>query len=205
MNYQTKTKTAQGLRDILNDLAAPVVLLEGTRNVPEKDQTKLTKLGAFLAAEFPNAVFRSGNADGSDTLFARGVESVDPSRMQVVTPTAGHRKKNIHPQSYTVPLSEVSAVHEESLAYHTNAATPANQRIIDKRNEVPQLKAKARYLLRDTLKVLGDEDNDLAPATAALFYTKADPMSGGTGHTIRVCQQQGVPFFLQADWASWIS
>jgi hypothetical protein len=205
MNYQTKTKDLQALRECLCGVGHPVVLLEGTRTVPETDKSRLTALGAFLAKELPNAVFRSGNADGSDTLFARGVESVNPARMQVVTPTAGHRKKNLHSENYVVPLANVSAVHEESLAYHTNEATPANHCIIDKRNQVPQLNAKARYLLRDTLKVLGDPDNGLAPATAAIFYTKDDPMSGGTGHTIRVCHQQGVPVFLQKDWLRWIN
>lgn len=205
MNYQTKTKNLDALRELIGGLESPVVLLEGTRSVPEKDKAKLTALGAVLAKEFPNAVFRSGNADGSDTLFARGVESVDPKRMQVVTPTAGHRKKNLHPENYVVPLASVSTVHEESLAYHTNEATPANRRIIDKRNEVPQLKAKARYLLRDTLKVLGDPDNGLAPAAAAIFYTKDDPMSGGTGHTIRVSHQHSVPVFLQNDWLNWLN
>jgi len=200
MNYKTKTTDHRELLDLIRKQESPVILLEGTRQVPEKDQAQLTALSAFLAKELPNAIFRSGNAEGSDTLFARGVESVDPTRMQVVTPTAGHRKKNLHPENYVVPLAKVSAVHEESLAYHTNEATPANRRIIDKRNDVPQLKAKARYLLRDTLKVIGDPDNGLAPATAAIFYTKADPMSGGTGHTIRVCQQHNVPVFLQNDW-----
>jgi len=195
---------------ILNDFIltmqkreSPVILLEGTRDVPEKDQSRLTELGALFAKELPQAIFRSGNADGSDTLFARGVESVDPTRMQLVIPTAGHRKKNRHPDSLVVSLSEVSAVHEEAVAYHTNEATPKNSRIIDKRNEVPQLKTKARYLMRDTLKVLGDPENSLAPASAAIFYTKPDPMSGGTGHTIRVCRQHNVPVFLQADWWLW--
>ena len=205
MNYETHPLTLSDLKDCLSQSSSPVVLLEGTRKVPEKDQARLTELGAFLAKDFPNALFRSGNADGSDTLFARGVESVDPTRMQVVTPTAGHRKKNLHPENYVVPLSAVSTVNEDSLAYHTNVATPKNQRIIDRRNEVPQLKAKARYLMRDTLKVLGDEENGLTPASAAIFYTQPDPMSGGTGHTIRVCQQNNVPVFLQAHWWNWMS
>lgn len=160
----------------------------------------LIDLGAMLAKELPDAIFRSGNAEGSDTLFTRGVESVDPARMQVITPVAGHRKKNIHPLSYVVPLSAITTVNEERLAYHTNAASPKNRRVIEKRNEVPRLKNTANYLLRDTLKVLGDPDEGLAPATAAVFYTKPDSMSGGTGHTIRVCQQHQVPVFLQKDW-----
>ena len=143
-------------------------------------------------------------AEGSDSLFVQGVESVDPSRLQLVTPDAGHRKNNRHPLSYVVPLSQISTVNEESLAYHTNAATPENRRVIEKRNEVPQLRAKARYLLRDTLKVLGDPENGLAPAAAAIFYTKPDSMSGGTSHTIRVCQQQGIPVILQNEWMKWL-
>ncbi len=187
----------------LKGTRAPVILLEGTRAVPDAHRQRLTDLGALLANELPNAVFRSGNADGSDTLFARGVESVDPARMQLVTPTAAHRRKNRHPDNYVVALSDVSAVHEESIAYRTNEATPKNSRIIDKRSEIPQLRAKARYLLRDTLKVLGDPENALAPASAAIFYTQPDPMDGGTGHTIRVCRQQNIPVFLQADWWRW--
>jgi len=204
MKYEDHKRNLSDLEDLLGKSPAPVVLLEGTRLVPEKDRKHLGELGAFLARTFSAAIFRSGNADGADTLFARGVESVDPKRMQLVVPTEGHRKTNRHPLNEIIPLNEVSGLHEESLAYHTKVATPANQRIIDKRNEVPQLKAKARYLLRDTLKVIGDEKSGLSPATAALFYTQADPMQGGTGHTIRVCRQNGVPVFLQADWWRWI-
>jgi hypothetical protein len=95
-------------------------------------------------------------------------------------------------------------VHEETLAYHTNAATPENVRIIDKRNEIPQLQSKARYLLRDTLMVMGDPAQQLAPATVGVFFTGADPMAGGTGHTIRVCKQHHVPVFLPSDWWRWL-
>ena len=195
------------LKEFIENVAGhqqPVILLEGTRDVPEHDCQRLTDLGALLAREIPQAIFRSGNADGSDTFFARGVESVDPTRMQLVTPTAGHRKKNRHPENYVVPLDDVSEVHEDKLAYHTNEATPANRAIIEKRNIVPRLKAKARYLIRDTLKVLGDPENNLKPATAGIFYTKPDPMAGGTGHTIRVCEQHDVPVFLQSIWGSWL-
>lgn len=195
----------QKLQSAVAQLTQPVILLEGTRKVPEKDQLKLFNLGRFLATEFPQAVFRSGNAEGSDTFFARGVESIDPARMQIVTPGKNHRKANLHPLNYVVPLSAISTVNEDELAYATNSATPANQRIIDKRHDVPQLKAKANYLLRDTLKVLGDPDHGLASATAALFFTASDPMSGGTGHTIRVCRLQNVPVFLQNDWWNWVS
>ncbi len=31
-----------------------------------------------------------------------------------------------------------------------------------------------------------------------------DPMAGGTGHTIRVCAQEGVPSAFQDSWQNWI-
>lgn len=48
-----------------------VILLEGTRNVP--DQDRLIGLGKSLTALLPEAVFRSGNAPGADEAFSRGV------------------------------------------------------------------------------------------------------------------------------------
>jgi len=192
------------LKSAVAGVAQPVILLAGSRKVPANLQNKLVALASFLAHEFPQALFRSGNADGSDSLFARGVNAVAPDRMQLVTPTKGHRKAHRHPVNYAIPLDTVSAVHEETLAYHTNAATPENSRIIDKRNEIPQLKSKARYLLRDTLMVLGDPETDLAPATVGLFFVDGDPLAGGTGHTIRVCRQNQVPVFLPQDWWRWL-
>lgn len=39
----------------------------------------------------------------------------------------------------------------------------------------------------------------IPPATAALFYVDpADPEAGGTGHTIRVSRQQGIPLCTQS-------
>lgn len=197
-------KQYENFKSVVAGASQPVILLAGSRQVPENLQEKLVMLAAFLANEFPQAIFRSGNADGSDALFARGVNAVAPSRLQLVTPTAGHRKAHRNPLNYAIPLNSVSAVHEEILAYHTNAATPENARVIDKRNEIPQLQSKARYLLRDTLMVMGDPAQKLAPTTVGIFFTGTDPLAGGTGHTIRVCNQHNVPVFLPQDWWRWI-
>lgn len=204
MKYHIHLPTFEEFQSSLAGPEHPVILLEGSRQVSEVHKNQLIRLGALLAETMPHARFRSGNAEGSDSLFAAGVASVDPSRMQVITPTPGHRKKNLHPDYEVVALNRVSAVHEEHLVLASNAATPANQTLMEKRKQIPRLGAKARYLLRDTLKVLGDPANDLAPADAALFYTKPDPMSGGTGHTIRVCQQHSVSFYLFNHWATWL-
>jgi len=183
---------------------APIILLEGTRAVPPSAEEALTALGRFLAQAFPQARFRSGNAEGSDTLFARGVESIDPSRMELIVPTAGHRRKNRHPENPVFALGDISPDQEEILATCSKTATPKNQGLIDQRHHIPRLGSKARYLLRDALKVVGSPNNGLPPATMAIFYTKPDPMAGGTGHTIRVCRQQGVPVVLQDAWMSWL-
>ena len=204
MNYQIHLPTLEEFQSSLDGLEHPIILLEGSRQVLEEHKNQLIRFGALLAKTMPQARFRSGNAEGSDSLFAEGVASVDPGRMQVITPTPGHRKKNLHPGYDVVALNRVSAVHEENLVLASNAATPANQTLMEKRKQIPRLGAKARYLLRDTLKVLGDPANDLSPADVGIFYTKPDPMSGGTGHTIRVCQQHGVPFYLFNHWANWL-
>ena len=60
-------------------------------------------------------------------------------------------------------------------------------------------------MLRDTLKVTGDASSGLRPASVGIFYVnEADPMKGGTGHTIRVCRHQGVPVIFQQSWKQWL-
>ncbi len=204
MKYQVQTQTLEVFTDSLREKPRPVLLLEGSREVREADQPLLVRLGALLAERMPQAVFRSGNAEGSDSFFAEGVRGVDPARMQLVTPTAGHRRKNVFPGYEVHSLDGISTLRERDLAESTSLASPANRGLIDKRQAHPRLGAKAKYLLRDTLKVLGDPENGLAPADAGLFYTKPDPMSGGTGHTIRVCQQANVPVILFVHWRLWL-
>jgi hypothetical protein len=66
--------------------------------------------------------------------------------------------------------------------------------------------AKGAYLMRDTLKVLGCAELHLAPATVGIFHVnEADPMAGGTGHTIRVSIEHGVPVVPQKIWRNWLT
>jgi len=61
--------------------------------------------------------------------------------------------------------------------------------MMNNRMRISSLAAKARYFLRDTVKVIGSQDHGLAPADAGLFFVNSvDPMKGGTGHTMRVCR-----------------
>jgi hypothetical protein len=58
-------------------------------------------------------------------------------------------------------------------------------------------------MIRDTAKVLGC--GDWGPATAGLFYDDlANPLKGGTGHTMLLCRKFQIPVFDQKIWFEWI-
>lgn len=184
--------------------ARPVILVEGTRDLPDAAAETLAAFSAWLAESYPNAIFRTGNADGSDSAFARGVARVDPSRLEYVLPYGGHRKKALAPEAHWVPLTDIPRVEEERAVYHTAQASPEYESLLAKRDAIPKLRAKSLYLLRDTLKVVGSESASLEAAAVGIFYVnQADPMKGGTGHTIRVCRKLGVPVAFQDDWMGW--
>ncbi len=183
---------------------SPVVLVEGTRNVPESDVEKLEDFARRLAEAFPRVIFRSGNAKGSDEAFANGVRSVAPSRLQLVLPYARHRPRPLGEGAYTYSLSGLSQAAEELLVGYTEKASAQYRELLAKRTRIPVLRAKAGYLLRDTLKVVGSPESGLTPAKAGIFYVNPDdPMKGGTGHTIRVCRDQNVPVAFQNEWMAW--
>lgn len=182
----------------------PVILLEGTRALPDQDRATLTGFGQALAEKYPHARFRTGNAEGADEAFAEGVKAVDPSRLEYVLPYARHRKEKMDASSYQFSLAEVPHAAEERAVYHTTKASPEYATMIEKRHLVPLLRAKSRYILRDTVKVIGAAEAGLAPATAGIFYVNAaEPAKGGTGHTVRVCRNHAVPVAMQAEWTTW--
>jgi len=201
-------KTVKDLESVLIASDNPVLLLEGARQVKAGDEQVLSDLAALLARRWPNVVFRSGNAKGSDTLFARGVESVDAARMEYVLPYERMGGTRLARDGVVKSLGQLSKAAETAIAKYTVAATPEYERIVQyyfEHGRKSRLGAKAVYLMRDALKVVGSEELGIHPATAALFYVnEADPLSGGTGHTIRVCLEQSVPVVVQEVWRGWI-
>ena len=184
---------------------APVVLLEGRRAIGSADAAAARAFAASLAREFPHLRFRSGNAEGSDEAFAGGVAEIDPARLQVVAPYASHRRKvRFAEASYASPAS-TTKIQEEKIIEATVAATPRNAGVVYRRAKSPRLAAKASYLIRDTMKVLGHSPEFPPPACGLFYVDPADPEAGGTGHTIRVCRQQGVPVAFQDSWMTWFA
>ncbi len=180
-----------------------VVLLEGKRNVAKEDAGKLSELGRLLALNTRHILFRSGNADGADYLFSQGVAGIDSSRLQVITPYRGHRRKYILSDN-VISLDDIDLSSEPEIIRQT---------CINKRYESlvglylsgkkDQSTVKAPYLLRDTLKVMGTKE--MHKASFAVFYDDLEgEMSGGTGHTMFMCRQNKVPFINQKIWFDWL-
>lgn len=195
-------------RKLIESRPQPVVLLEGRREIPQEHRARMVALAALLAREFPAVVFRSGNAEGADMAFAEGVGEVAPARLQLVVSGSRTSAVRDYPAATVCSLDQVPPDRAERLINASKLASPANARLFEegyRQDKNRQLAAKARYLLRDALKVVGDESLGLAPATGGVFYIDPlEPMAGGTGHTIRVCRQENIPVVTQMEWWTWL-
>ena len=184
------------------DKQGSIVLLEGKRKVAKDDQQRLELLGFVLAKLTSKMTFRSGNASGSDQFFCKGVAQVDKSRLEVITPYAGHRKSaNLAHKTYAlddINLDPDSELIKQS-KQHRNTEKLIDSYVSGNKNRNT---IKAAYIIRDTLKALGN--GDIKPASFGIFYDDLEnPMSGGTGHTMNVCKQNNIPMVNQTHWMSW--
>lgn len=183
--------------------ASPVVLLEGTRSLGRESEPFVEAFAAQLATQFPNAIFRSGNAPGSDQAFARGVAKVDVSRLEIVVPYARHRLAERPAGVRALSLDDIA--DDADLSRLTLLASPIYEKLFSARS-INASAAKVKYLLRDTLKITGHDDAGFAPANVGLFWINPlKPKTGGTAHTIRVCQQVGLPLWTQEKWQDWFN
>jgi hypothetical protein len=208
-SYRTSAlETLAALATFLDKQKSPVLLLEGIRARPETDRFKVIAMGRMLAQRLPGVRFRSGNAEGTDTDFAQGVAAVDPGRMEYVMTHAGMGRKRRVEGCRTISLADLPNTADEVVADITLKATPSTVGLLDAYRaggRSSALGAKGAYLLRDTLKVTGHPESGLPPASAGLFYVNEDdPLSGGTGHTLRVCMEYNVPTLTQAIWLKWL-
>jgi len=181
-----------------------IVLLEGKRNVIDEDKEKLTALGSLLASRTKKMLFRSGNAAGSDQLFSDGVTEVNNKRLQVITPYSGHRKKTN--QSYdTISLDDINIANEPEVLYQSKS-NKKMEKLIDQfvSGDKNRYTIKAAYIIRDTIKAIGTDE--IKPATFGIFYDDLDnPIAGGTGHTMNVCEQNNIPIIDQKIWFKWLT
>ena len=185
------------------DREGAVVLLEGKREVLDSDKPSLVAIGKLLTEKTTHIIFRSGNAEGADSYFSEGVASVNPDRMELIIPYASHRKASNTYKSHA--LDEINMVMETNVIYHSkqnNAAKGLVEQYVKGGNK--RLAAKGAYLLRDTIKVTGTRSG-IPPASFGIFYDDLrNPQSGGTGHTMKMCKQNYVPFVDQKTWRKWL-
>jgi hypothetical protein len=205
--HPERIESFEDLAAVLRDAEKPVLLVEGIRALPGADRDAVVAFGGMLAQRLPGVMFRSGNAAGTDSAFSEGVSAVAPDRMEYVLTHPGMGRARRHPAGRVVSLDQVSPVRERQLDEYTVGASPGALRLVrahrDRHGAGP-LAAKAKYLLRDTLKVVGDPQLGLPPATAGVFYVdEDDALSGGTGHTIKVCLEHHVPVVMQRVWREW--
>jgi hypothetical protein len=186
-----------------HDNPGSVVLLEGKREVPAEDQDRLWALGRLVSAGTKHITFRSGNAEGSDHFFSEAVAGVDPKRLYVITPYRGHRSKaNLAHQ--TVALDQINLLAEKDVVCQSKA-NKKTEKLFDRfvAGDHDHFTIKADYILRDTVKAIGIKDVKLA--TFGIFYDYlANPRSGGTGHTMQVCEVNGIPLIDQQVWMGWL-
>jgi hypothetical protein len=184
----------------------PVILLEGTRQLPSEDRAKLVELAQMLAVALPHARFRTGNASGSDEAFAVGVSRVDPQRLEYVLPFESMRSRSRKKQALCLSLEDVPSELEAQIIAATIKASPKYRGLVHYRQTNTGLKIKSSYILRDTVKVMGIEGTAFAAAYAGIFYVNPEhPGKGGTGHTMRVCHQFSLPVVTQDTWLTWLS
>lgn len=193
------------LKDFIEqyDFAGSYILLEGKRTVAEGDIERLEKLGKMLAKRTRHIIFRSGNAAGADYHFSKAVAEINKDRLQAIIPYTGHRKtKNVAGETFS--LDDIQLENEEKIV-EVSKLNKKTAKLIDPfvAGVHNRITMKAGYILRDTIKALGT--TNIPPATFGIFYDDLDnPKSGGTGHTMHVCQMHNIPIIDQSVWMKWL-
>lgn len=186
------------------DKQGSIVLLEGKRDVKKADKEKLIALGEHLASETDHITFRSGNADGSDYYFSTGVSNIDNNRLEVITPYSGHRKSS-NKAGKTNSLDDIDLAEEPEVVYQSKSRKKT-KKLVEKYVDGMRSRyaIKAAYIIRDTIKVIGT-NSGIKPIDFGIFYDDLNnPQSGGTGHTMDVCEMNDILFIDQQAWFEWI-
>jgi hypothetical protein len=183
-----------------------IILLAGKRDVLPEDAQHLVALATLLAQRTEFTLFRSGNAGGADSYFKEGVVSVDPERFQAIVPFDKHMKSAEEGViSYKrISMDSINLAMEGNVLYESRRIKES-QGLVNSFLEGKDVRKRGAYLIRDTLMVTGAPSHGISPASFGIFYDDLlKPRKGGTGHTMRVCDNQGVPYVDQRIWMNWL-
>lgn len=113
----------------------------------------------------------SGNAVGSDQAYARGANTVDPSKVLLYLPWLTYEKQSIHPQNMVItePIDE----WEELAAKH--------------HPRYWQLSQGAQKMMKRNVGII------LSSATVFAYMNPNKSHGGGTSHSVRIAEYLGIP------------
>lgn len=142
----------------------------GSRETPAHILDRLEKMATYLANR--GFILRSGGADGADSAFEKGCDSVS-GKKEIYLPWKGFNKND----STLCNITPIALKMAEN--YH-----PAWNR----------LKEPAKSLMaRNCYQVLGYDLNE--PADFIACWTKDGKASGGTGQALRIAKTIDIPIF----------
>src|SRR4030067_1006747 len=101
-------KTIDDVIKYLSQFKKPYVALEGSRTITHEAAEKMERIARILVTALPNLIVRSGNAEGADIAWAKGVNSVAPERLELFVPQKNMPKKNIVAGNRVITISDVS-------------------------------------------------------------------------------------------------
>lgn len=151
----------------------------GTRPpIPTEIETKIYELSVYLAKN--GYTLRSGAADGCDSMFEVGCDSVACAEKEIYLPWKYFNKRELS-RGIILPsvLKNYSYARKIASKHH-----PAWDRLTD---------AGKKLHTRNVYQILGLDLDD--PADFVLCYTKDGKASGGTGQAMRIAKSMGIPIF----------
>lgn len=184
------------------DYPGSVLIMIGKRQVEKNDELKLIAIGELIASKTKHLKFRSGNAKGADDLFISGVNMVSPNKVELILPYKNHRRNaSQYSSRFNVEdyiLNDVSPVIEYA---KQNSDFRLIERYMNGVND--RYIQNAKYTLRNTLLVLGADQ--LQKATCCIYYDDLEKsLNGGTGYTVKLCQELQINSFNQTQWMRWL-
>lgn len=120
-----------------------------------------------------------------------------------ITPYENHRQKTNNAYQ-TISLDQIDLLKEPEVVYQSKN-NKKTKSLIDKYVDgaKDRFSIKSACIIRDAVKVTGTKSG-IPPINFAFFYDdEQKPKTGGTGHTMEICEINKVPYFTQKDWEKW--
>lgn len=200
-------KTIGDVIKYLSQFKKPYVALEGSREITHEVSEKMENIAKILVTTLPNLIVRSGNADGADVAWAKGVNSVAPERLELFVPQKKVPKKNIVPGNRVITISDINPDFWEYARNLScdNYLSPNGKR--SGKAAWDRVKTYMQdYLIRDVFKVTGvplGKEKSIQVHIALLYINEKKKSGGGTGHTMRICKSLGVPVVEYDVWKNY--